>query len=347
MLPKIETDPARIDAINVCSRPFRAQGPRIAAEKFAEKTVVHNYGHGGSGWSLSWGSAHEAVQLALQAGAKEIAVVGCGAIGLTTAVVAQRHGLKATIHAKECFPRVHSAHATGVWSPDSRVATAEHATPEFRARWEKLVRHSHAQFLQALDLPGEPVRWQEFWYLSDAPFAPGVHSEPGEPAYPDLRSEVVPDLEPESAVLHGDAHPFASAFAKRTRNLVFNIAAHSQRLLQQFRDSGGALVQREFASLQEILQLPESVIVNATGFGAQKLCGDESLVPVRGQTALLQAQPQARYSVYWQECGFNVISRGDGVLVQQQAPGDFGNADTTPDRDATLQTLQRIARMWR
>jgi len=27
--------------------------------------VVHNYGHGGSGWSLSWGSANLAIQKAL------------------------------------------------------------------------------------------------------------------------------------------------------------------------------------------------------------------------------------------------------------------------------------------
>jgi glycine/D-amino acid oxidase-like deaminating enzyme len=46
----------RITQITVCTRPFRAQGPRLDVEKLGTKTVVHNYGHGGSGWSLSWGS---------------------------------------------------------------------------------------------------------------------------------------------------------------------------------------------------------------------------------------------------------------------------------------------------
>ena len=47
--------------------PFRAQGPRIEAEQIGDTLVVHNYGHGGSGWSLSWGSAN----LAMQQGAGE------------------------------------------------------------------------------------------------------------------------------------------------------------------------------------------------------------------------------------------------------------------------------------
>jgi hypothetical protein len=43
----------RIFRITVCLRPFRAAGPRLDVERLGDKTVVHNYGHGGSGWSLS------------------------------------------------------------------------------------------------------------------------------------------------------------------------------------------------------------------------------------------------------------------------------------------------------
>ncbi len=93
----------RIIAINGCTRPFRAQGPRIEAERIGRKTVVHNYGHGGSGWSLSWGAAEQALRLvhAADPAARELAVIGCGAIGLTTALVAQRAGLRVRIYARE------------------------------------------------------------------------------------------------------------------------------------------------------------------------------------------------------------------------------------------------------
>ena len=54
----------RIFDIAVCLRPFRPAGPRVETERLGDTLVVHNYGHGGSGWSLSWGSSARAVRLA-------------------------------------------------------------------------------------------------------------------------------------------------------------------------------------------------------------------------------------------------------------------------------------------
>ena len=65
----------RISRVTVCLRPFRAAGPRMDVERVGDKTVIHNYGHGGSGWSLSWGAAQVALGSALTAldGSREIA----------------------------------------------------------------------------------------------------------------------------------------------------------------------------------------------------------------------------------------------------------------------------------
>jgi hypothetical protein len=68
-LAPLHASPDRITAITVCTRPFRAQGPRLDVEKVGQKTVIHNYGHGGSGWSLSWGASGIAVQKAVATGA--------------------------------------------------------------------------------------------------------------------------------------------------------------------------------------------------------------------------------------------------------------------------------------
>ena len=38
-------------------RPFRSEGFVVEAEKLREKLLVHNYGHGGAGVTLSWGTA--------------------------------------------------------------------------------------------------------------------------------------------------------------------------------------------------------------------------------------------------------------------------------------------------
>ena len=43
-------------------RPFRPSGFRIESERFDDKVVVHNYGHGGGGITLSWGSSALAVR---------------------------------------------------------------------------------------------------------------------------------------------------------------------------------------------------------------------------------------------------------------------------------------------
>ena len=50
-LPPLRMAPDRLSAITVCTRPFRARGPRLETERLGDKTVIHNYGHGGSGCS--------------------------------------------------------------------------------------------------------------------------------------------------------------------------------------------------------------------------------------------------------------------------------------------------------
>jgi D-amino-acid oxidase len=47
-------------------RPVRPQ-VRLEAEPVNGVTVVHNYGHGGAGVTLSWGCAQDAAALALAA----------------------------------------------------------------------------------------------------------------------------------------------------------------------------------------------------------------------------------------------------------------------------------------
>jgi D-amino-acid oxidase len=46
-------------------RPFRKSGVRLEAEKLRDgRTAIHNYGHGGSGFTLSWGCAENVFTIA-------------------------------------------------------------------------------------------------------------------------------------------------------------------------------------------------------------------------------------------------------------------------------------------
>ncbi len=348
-LAPIRASADRVIALSVCTRPFRAQGPRIELERIGRRQVVHNYGHGGSGWSLSWGSAELAVQLARAAGAdRELAVIGCGAIGITTALVAQRAGLRVRIYAKERLPDVRSFLATGVWSPGSRVCTRDYATAEFRSRWEQMARSSFRRYQTLLGLPGDPVEWRDGYILSDVPFdqpAPG-NVEEHEPPYPELESELLADLHPRSRALTAAEHPFPVAFARRYTQMTFNISAYSRLLMDEFLQLGGEIHTREFESPRQFGELPEKVVVNATGYGARALLGDDSVIPVRGQTARLVPQPEVNYGLYWRGHNLNVVPRRDGILVQAQSPSDFNNPDTTIDRAATDAAVAQLASLF-
>ena len=49
------------DSVRVGLRPYRERNVRL--EREPARRIVHNYGHGGSGFTLSWGCAQEAAQL--------------------------------------------------------------------------------------------------------------------------------------------------------------------------------------------------------------------------------------------------------------------------------------------
>lgn len=80
--PKLEISLDRVVKETVGLRPFRKNGFRLEKEQLGSKTIVHNYGHGGSGWSLSWGTGNLAVELAETTNEKRFAVLGSGVVGL-------------------------------------------------------------------------------------------------------------------------------------------------------------------------------------------------------------------------------------------------------------------------
>src|SRR5262245_36198200 len=98
-LARVQVSPARVIREVAGLRPFRSSGFRVEAERLGDRLLVHNYGHGGGGVSLSWGSASLAVELALASEARRAAVLGAGAVGLATARLLQDQGFEVTLYA--------------------------------------------------------------------------------------------------------------------------------------------------------------------------------------------------------------------------------------------------------
>ncbi len=334
----IRADIDRIFRITVCLRPFRPAGPRLDVERVGEKTIVHNYGHGGSGWSLSWGSAAVVIDKALAAldGKREIAVVGCGALGLTAATSAQRAGLKVTIYAKERPPFVRSSRATGSWTPDSRIALTSAAAPEFATQWESMARTSFAMYQSYLGMAGNPVEWTDRYQLSDVSREEQAAHHEREDSHGFVHyNPRIADLVPSQHDLPPGSTPFRTKYVRRTTSLTFNVADYSRQLINDFLIAGGKIETREFHTPQEIAALPEPVAVNCTGYAARALWNDESIVPVRGQIAWLIPQEGVNYGINYGN--LNVLARRDGIVVQPSVHGDddgWGETDETPDRAA-------------
>ena len=79
-LAPVNVSASRIIRTIVGLRPFRPSGFVVRAEKLDSKTVIHNYGHGGAGITLSWGTAQLAVEEAANIETRECAVIGCGVV---------------------------------------------------------------------------------------------------------------------------------------------------------------------------------------------------------------------------------------------------------------------------
>ena len=128
---RVRVAPNRVIRTVTGLRPFRPSGFVVRAERADDRTIVHNYGHGGGGITLAWGSSTLAADLATAVGPRRVAVIGCGVMGLTTARLLQDRGFDATIYAKELPPDTTSNVAGGQWSPFT-VFDDESATTAFR-----------------------------------------------------------------------------------------------------------------------------------------------------------------------------------------------------------------------
>jgi glycine/D-amino acid oxidase-like deaminating enzyme len=341
----------RLFRITVCLRPFRAAGPRMDVEKVGDKTVVHNYGHGGSGWSLSWGSATFQAKKAMEAldGSLDVAVLGAGAMGLTSATMLQRAGARVTIYAKERAPFTRSSRATGSWTPDSRVALASAVGPGFAADWEAMARASFFMYQSFYGMPGSPVEWTDRWMLSDTQPNQGQEGAPMPPGGHDfirLNSRIA-DLTPRPIQMPQGSTPFPTKYVSRSSQMTFNVADYSRQLLTDFLIAGGKIETREFHAPQELTQLPQKVIVNCPGYGGRALWSDESITPVRGQIAWLIPQEDAHYGITYR--GLSMLSRRDGIVMQYSKGGPeegWNDANETPDRAYAEEGVAVLAELY-
>ena len=293
-LPRVDVAPDRVIRTVAGLRPYRPSGYRVEAEAVGEKRIIHNYGHGGAGISLSWGSSREAIALGLPGYAGSVAVLGAGALGLTCARLLQEVGYQANIYAKALPPNTTSNIAGGQILPSFHYERAA-VSDAWLAR-ERLAADFTRRRFQIMAGDDYGVRWL--------------------PTYDQTRRSTDPAASPffpGRRLLSREEHPFPVENIDRYMTMYVETGRFLASLLRDIRIAGGSVSVRSFATPAELLGLPEMLIFNCTGLGAHELFGDEELTPVRGQLAFLIPQPEVQYA-YTVNAGY-MFPRPDGIVL--------------------------------
>jgi glycine/D-amino acid oxidase-like deaminating enzyme len=300
-------------------RPYRRTSYRLETETLGSKLIVHNYGHGGAGITMSWGCALEVSDIVSRhlkdQRHTQIAVLGAGVMGLTAATALQEAGFQVRIYAKEFIPNTTSNVAGGQWAPSLVEYEESSAAKE---QFHRILLRSFRAHEWRIGKGFGVIRRPNFTTAESKTFKK-VPKEiiPGPKVWDHLPFKKFTDPGFEYSTLLVEPPIFLT------------------RLQKDLKSSRVEFVQREFLGSDSVAQLREPVVVNSTGLGSRKIWNDSMLYPIKGQLAILPVQPQLRY-LY--SSGGYVFPRQDGVVLGGST--EHCEEDPTPDPDMGHKIIQ-------
>lgn len=257
-------------------RPCRHGGLRIEAETLGSdaggKLVVHDYGHGGCGVTIGFGTADEVVKLVdAHSGRDEpVAVLGAGVVGLTAALRLLQGGRRVRVVSEKLGIDTVSTVAGAVWLPTG-IEFGD--TPERVAWFRNILRRSHAA-LRGLD-PRFGVEELPVFEPAGAPDQPEFFD------HGTLEAPTPLDRLPIGAA-GGPGRVFRTLFMHTPRLL--------RALIGEVGRLGGTFETRRIGRLSELASLPERVVVNCLALGSRSLFDDAAMYPARGMLVLMRPQ---------------------------------------------------------
>jgi glycine/D-amino acid oxidase-like deaminating enzyme len=306
-LAPVLVDQSRVIRTMAGLRPYRRSGFVVRADQLGSKRLVHNYGHGGSGITMSWGTSKLAAELGLQGHSGPVAVLGCGVVGLSTARLVQEAGFPVTIYTAALPPDTTSNVAGGQFHPFG-LFKEDSVTPEFKTQFTKALDYSWRRF-QIMVGDDYGIRWLPTYVETDSPDARLLETFP-----------------PINRMLAPAEHPFPWAGTLRYDTMYVETGRYLRQMVRDVQIAGGKIEVRKFATPADITALPEALVFNCTGLGSRDLFGDSDLHPARGQLAILEPQPEVRYA-FTGGPGY-MFPRPDGIILG--GTFELDQWDTTP-----------------
>lgn len=317
--PPVFASPERVIRQVVGLRPFRRSGFNVGVDRIGEVIVIHNYGHGGGGISLSWGTALMAVDHALATPHRSAAVIGAGVVGLSTARCLQERGFRVTIYAADLPPATTSNVAGASWGPFS-VFEPGHTPTGFESAFQRAARLSH-EYFERLSGPRYGVSWRRNYWLSDG--RPGGFSVLAD------EDRLIEGIRPAAENLSAGEHPFAGLSVSRRATMLIEPPIYMSALLDDVCRAGAAVVVRRFAAGAELASLGVPLVINCTGLGARELFDDRDVVPIKGQLVVLQPQPEVDYLTIGPG-DLYMMPRADGIVLGGTHERDVWSLEPNP-----------------
>jgi len=320
-------------------RPCRRGGVRLEAERLGSKTIIHNYGQGGCGVTISLGCAQLAADLVADAlhlprpagesvgvrgsvSSPPVAVLGAGVVGLTTARELLSRGHPVTVYAAKFATDTTSNVAGAIWLPTG-VEFGDR--PDKVARFHDILRRSHAAFAQL-----DKQRW-------------GVERLPVyEPAYAPHEDHFYDNgtVDPPQLL---ERLPLAGP--PRAGRVFHTNFIHTPRFLRALSDDiterGGRFVERAFHAREELDQLAEPLLINCLALGSRELFDDHAMYPARGVLVHMKPQPLG----YIVHDGYKYMFPREDALVLGGC-FDAGVDDPTPPEHTVREILEHHRRFF-
>jgi D-amino-acid oxidase len=194
---------------------------------------------------------------------QQIAVIGAGVIGLTTAIRLLENGVDVIIFARDVSEKMASRAAPAFWDPYK-------SGPE--AAVLKWAQYSLGVF-QSLS-PDFGVRPMDLLEL--------YHEDPGLPLWTKI---LTPYRE-----LTATEMPAFYVRGFFTQTYLIDTSLYVDYLKNRFEKLGGCIYQKEFSNLLEV-DPQFNTIINCSGIGSYDLVPDKDSFPIRGQYVLVKKIP--------------------------------------------------------